>query len=68
MKAGGELDAIVGRLKAVSSRAVNRMLGREGALWQPGYHDRARYLVAKPLRAGLTRDLGDYPYWNAAWL
>ena len=28
----------------------------------------ARELVASPLRAGLVERLGDYPYWNAAWL
>jgi hypothetical protein len=28
----------------------------------------ARYIVANPLRAGLTRRLGDYPLWDAIWL
>jgi hypothetical protein len=58
---------------------VNRLRQTEGALWDKGFHDRAirkdenlknaaRYLIANPLRAGLVKDIGDYPYWNAAWL
>ena len=42
-------------------------------LWQPGYHDRilrddesteatARYILENPIRAGLTRQIGEYPY------
>ncbi len=48
-------------------------------VWQNGFHDHAlrvaedviavaRYIVANPLRAGLCRKLGDYPFWNAVWL
>ena len=48
-------------------------------VWQPGFHDHAlrgeenlrdtaRYIVANPLRANLVDDIGDYPFWNAAWL
>lgn len=28
----------------------------------------ARYIIANPIRAKLVRRVGDYPYWNAAWL
>jgi REP-associated tyrosine transposase len=42
-------------------------------LWQPGYHDRilrddesteaiARYILENPVRAGLTHQIGEYPY------
>jgi putative transposase len=73
------LDIEVNMLKSSSARAVNNVLVRSGSLWQPAYHDRAlrcdedlvaaaRYLVANPLRAGLVKNLGDYPFWNAAWL
>jgi len=77
---GGEtLATVVSRLKAASARSANEVLNRSGPLWQRAYHDRAlrkdeqilaaaRYLVANPLRAGLVRRLGDYPYWNAVWL
>jgi len=42
-------------------------------LWQPGYYERilrddeateavARYILENPIRAGLTGELGEYPY------
>ena len=51
----------------------------EGAVWQPGFHDRAlrknedlvtasRYIVANPVRAGLVEHIADYPHWDAVWL
>ncbi len=56
---------------------VSLLLGRR--IWQQGFHDHAlraeenvagiaRYLVANPLRSGLCKKIGDYPYWNAIWL
>ena len=73
------LDLVVNRLKSASARKANKVLDRAGALWQTAYHDRAlraeedlrevaRYLVANPMRAGLVKQLGDYPFWNAMWL
>ena len=74
-----DLSRIVGRVKSRASRLVNRASGREGRLWQDGYHDHAiraeedladvaRYVVANPLRAGLVKKLGDYPLWDALWI
>ena len=74
-----ELGPLVNRLKSASARAANLALGREGQLWQRGFHDHAlrreedlktvaSYIVANPLRAGLVRRMADYPYWNAIWL
>lgn len=74
-----QLDVAVMRLKAASARATNAALHRSGPVCQPGYHDRALrrdedllaaacYLVADPLRAGLARNLGGYPFWSAVWL
>ena len=68
-----ELAVLVGKLKAVISRNIGT------AVWQSGFHDRAirheedvlpaaRYIVANPLRAGLVRRVGDYPYWDALWI
>jgi len=45
----------------------------ERRLWQPGYHDRilrddesteatARYILENPVRGGLARQIGEYPY------
>jgi REP element-mobilizing transposase RayT len=75
----GSLAALLKRLKARSARAINREFGSSGQLWQRGYYDRAlrreedlqavaRYIVANPLRAGITSSLGDYSLWDAVWL
>lgn len=74
-----ELTRLVNRMKSASARVANRIAGRQGRLWQKAFHDHAlrrdedlqaaaRYIVANPLRAGLTARLGDYPFWNAVWL
>ncbi|WP_095158405.1 transposase [Pseudomonas sp. Irchel 3E13] len=73
------LNTLMQRFKSRSARLVNAAGGRQGRLWQPGFHDRAlrreddilevaRYIVANPLRAGLVQRLGDYPHWDAVWL
>ena len=75
----GDLAKVVGHAKGVTAAKFNRDTGRSGALWARGFHDRAvrseeglreaaRYLVANPLRAGLVGQIGDYPFWDAAWL
>ena len=76
---GGNLSALVKRLKAGFAQDLNRRLGRSGAVWQKSFHDHAlrdnedvrqvaRYIVANPLRAGLVERIGDYPHWDAVWL
>ncbi|MBS7457373.1 REP-associated tyrosine transposase [Coralloluteibacterium stylophorae] len=77
---GGEsLAASMQRAKGRSARAVNAVRGGSGPVWAPGFHDRAlrreealldaaRYIVANPVRAGLVRRVGDYPFWDAVWL
>ena len=73
------LSQVVKKLKALSARRLNREIGRSGRFWAPGFHDHAvrkeedlkgvaRYIIANPLRAGLTKRVADYPYWNAVWL
>ena len=73
------LGDVVGSMKSRSARAVNARLARKGSVWQKGFHDHAvraeedlralaRYVVANPLRAGLVRQIGDYPLWDAHWL
>lgn len=73
------LGQILNFLKGRSARAINRYLGRDGAVWQPAFHDHAlrtdeeirevaRYIVANPLRAGLVKKLADYAHWDAVWL
>lgn len=73
------LSTLVGRFKAITSRAVEDRHRVNGWLWGRGFGDQplpagedprqaARHLVAMPVRTGLVERLGDYPYWNAAWL
>jgi putative transposase len=73
------LSTVVNRIKSASARRANCVLERKGALWSAAFHDHAlreeddlpdtaRYVVANPLRAGLVKKLGDYPFWNAIWL
>ena len=69
----GHLSTVVRLYKS----KVSRRLG--WGIWQRGFHDRAlrveenvvamsRYIVANPLRAGLVKEIGDYPHWDAVWL
>lgn len=75
----GSLEQLMQRVKGRSARQLNQALGQAGTIWQSGFHDRAvrreedaqavgRYIVANPLRAGLVRRIGDYPFWDAAWI
>ena len=73
------LAEIIKRLKAQSAHSINRYLDSSGSVWQRSYYDRglrkeedikvvSRYIVANPLRAGLVKEIGDYPHWDAVWL
>ncbi len=73
------LSALIKKLKARSSLAINARNGWQGSFWQRGFHDHAirrdedlravaRYIIANPLRAGLVKHIGDYPLWDAIWL
>ncbi|MFK3907403.1 REP-associated tyrosine transposase [Pseudomonas monteilii] len=73
------LATLMRQVKSRSALQLNRYLGRTGAVWQTGFHDRAlrreedlkavaRYIVMNPVRAGLVRRVGDYPHWDAVWL
>ncbi len=67
------------RIKGRSARVLNQKLNRTGPLWQKTFYERAlrreddtqtvaRYIVANPIRAGLVKRAGDYPFWDAVWL
>jgi putative transposase len=73
------LSELVKKIKARSSIVINARMGRQGSLWQRGFHDHAlrgdenvravaRYIAANPLRAGIVEHIGDYPLWDAIWL
>lgn len=71
------LSRVVNAFKGMSGHELKTAGG--GRIWQPGYHDHAvrsdedlkliaRYIIANPLRAGLAKRVGDYPWWDAVWV
>ena len=73
------LPALMRRVKCVTAGVANAVDSRRGRVWLSGYHDHAlrchesaaevvRYMIVNPVRAGLVRRAGDYPYWNCVWL
>lgn len=69
----GGLSEAVRLYKAKVSFALRQQI------WQRGFHDHAlrveddvrdmaRYIIANPLRAGLVKNVGEYPHWDAIWL
>ena len=69
--AESDLVAFVRDAKQRSGFAFARLTGDR--LWQPGFYDRVlrgeddalavvRYIVTNPVRAGLAREIGEYPY------
>ena len=74
-----ELHLVVNRFKSATALAVNDVLCRRGPVWARAYHDHAvrsdedlpalaRYVIMNPVRAGLVTRVGDYPFWDAAWI
>jgi len=79
LKESADLGRVVGNIKSWSSLELNRHLGREGSIWQSGFHDHAlrkeediedaaRYIVANPLWSGIVQEIGQYSLWDAVWL
>jgi len=73
------VSEVVRHVKGKSALTINRYRRCSGPVWQKGFHDHAiridediktvaRYINANPLRAGLVENIGDYPFWDAAWL
>jgi REP element-mobilizing transposase RayT len=72
------MEKLVGRTKGRSARRINAVDGRQGRIWQPGFHDHAvraeesieataNYMIHNPVRAGLVGDPHEYPYWDTVW-
>ncbi|MBK7146177.1 MAG: transposase [Xanthomonadales bacterium] len=72
------LSALMNRFKTSTAISANRVLRREGRLWARGFHDRALrhdgeveaamgYVLRNPVRAGLCRCVGTYP-WMGCYL
>ena len=73
------LHTCINNVKAFSAKKINKIIGRNGKVWQTSYYDRAirheedlvgvaRYIVANPLRAGIVTSVRNYPLWDAKWL
>jgi len=73
---GISLDKLVQALKGSSSSALNKLMQREGRLWQPSYFDRVirnfdhftgvrRYIEWNPVKAKLCQDPVLWP-WSSA--
>jgi REP element-mobilizing transposase RayT len=73
------LHDAIHRFKGRSALRLNSAIGRKGRFWQPGFYDHAlrkeddmlgiaRYIIANPIRAGLSRKYGSYPFWDAKWV
>lgn len=65
----------VRQFKQISAFRYRRLRRKE--LWQPGYYEHvlrgdestfavARYILENPIRAGITRELGEYPHAGSA--
>jgi len=76
---GGCLSTSIGQCKGRSARALHLCHPWLGPIWSRGFHERAlrksddvasaaRYVVMNPVRAGLTRNVREYPFWDAVWL
>ena len=73
------LSHVIKLLKGRSARGINKKLNQSRKVWQRAFYDHglrkdedvrklARYIVANPLRAGIVKNLWEYPLWDAIWL
>ncbi|HLS84568.1 MAG TPA: hypothetical protein VK016_07905 [Arenimonas sp.] len=73
------LHTLVGRFKALSSRAVEERHRVNGWLWGRGFRERllpaaagledeAARLLRLPCELGLAESPGHYPWWDSRWL
>ncbi|MDD9974261.1 MAG: transposase [Candidatus Poribacteria bacterium] len=69
------LSKVLHSMKRFTAREINKHLSGNGPLWQKGYTDcgirtettlnnTIRYCYVNPLRKGLVKAAGDYPYWR----
>lgn len=71
------LPAVVHGWKSFTAKAINKHLGRSGAVWMRDYFDRyirddhhlaavIAYIHGNPLKAGLVNDASDWPFSSAS--
>ena len=74
---GFTLEKVIHTWKSYTANAVNKVLGRQGAFWQPDYFDRfirddkhleraVYYVEFNPVKAGLVENAEDWPF-GSAW-
>ena len=74
----GTLAGCMQILKSRSARSIGRRVDANAPIWQAGYYDhalrsdgclrtQAMYIAANPVRAGLARCIGEYPYAWSRW-
>ncbi|HET7712274.1 MAG TPA: hypothetical protein VFL80_10135, partial [Thermoanaerobaculia bacterium] len=70
---------VMQRIKSVSSHSINKVLGRNGTLWQDESFDRilrsgedlrkkCEYVVENPVRAGLVERIEKYRWIWREWV
>ena len=68
-----KVPEIMRGLKGYSSRAINKLMGKQGNLWQQGYRDyvldkkhaiyqKLKYIEENPVRAGLVINSTEYQF------
>ena len=73
------LSNIMNGIKGASAHTVNRACGRFGAVWEDesfdrllrtdeGIRQKAEYICANPLRAGLIKQHGEWPWLWREWV
>ncbi|KTD93262.1 transposase [Pseudoalteromonas sp. H71] len=73
------LANVIKIFKSVTTVKINKLNGTTGKIWQQNYFEhqlrsekdlinQARYIVANPLRAGVAKNVGQYPYWDCIYL
>jgi len=73
------LPEIMRQIKGSSSRAINLILARQGTVWHNESFDHvlradedvrsaAEYVLQNPVRAGLVKDVDDYPWIWRSWV
>ena len=78
MYEGEDLGGLMKRIKGVSSRKINQLLGRKGSVWQADYFDRyirdaehfakvVRYIENNPVVAGLVGSASAWQF-GSAWI
>ena len=73
------VSEVMRRFKGRSGHAWNNVMGGKASLWEVGFHDHAlrfdedrrtvaRYIIGNPVRAGIVKKVGNYPFWDTVWL